>query len=222
MNPISRNLQALISERDLKQSTLAKVAGVSEGSVSGWLVGRVVPRTKPLEAIARYYSLSMDDLTSERAGLYAKAHGLTDAPTGAVAAPAPRSATAPLLGRVHAGDAAEPDVLDEAVSLPYEVWERHPNGYFLEVEGTCMSRVYPEGCHVYVDPDKPPQNGSVAVVSIDGADYVMRRMYRGSSSLLLVADSYDGPWEDIVVSGEGHEVDLVGTVVWFQPREELP
>lgn len=221
MNAVSRNLRELVESRELKQSALAGVAGVSEGSVSGWLSGRNQPRTTPLERIASYYMVSMDDLTSERHGLYAQAHGLTDAPAGAIAPnPEPRSAHAPLLGRVHAGDAQEPDVLDGAVPIPFEVRERHPRGYFLEVEGGCMSRVYPEGCLVYVDPDKRPQNGSVAVVSIDGADFVMRRMYRGSSSMMLVADSYEGGYDDIIVT-EGHQVDLVGTVVWYQPRKEL-
>lgn len=219
MDAILRNLRTLIDQRGLKQSAIAKVAGVSEGSVSGWLSGRAIPRTKPLERIADYYRITMDDLVSESAGLYAKAHGLTDAPPNALAVAEPRRAYAPLLGRVHAGDACEPDVLDSEVPLPYEVWERHPQAYFLEVEGTCMDRVYPAGCMVLVDPSQTPQNGHIAVVSIDGADYVMRRLYVGSSALMLVAESY-GSWDDIVVQGD-HEVRFVGTVVWYQPCREL-
>lgn len=221
MTAVSKNLRTLKEQRDTTQSAIASVAGASVGAVSKWFNGEKMPRTKYLEAIADYYCVSLDDLTSERDGLYAQAHGLASAPAGAVAPPEPRRATAPLLGRVHAGAAGEPDVLDDAVSLPYEVWERHRRAYFLEVEGSCMSRVYPEGCHVLVDPDKTPQNGSVAVVSIDGADYVMRKLYRCSTSLMLVADSYEDGWEDIIVSGDDHEVEMVGTVVWFQPREEL-
>lgn len=221
MSATARNLQTLKAQRDTTQSAIASVAGASVGAVSKWFSGEKEPRRKYLDAIASYYLVSIDDLTSERHGLYAQAHGLTDAPDGAIAPnPEPRSAHAPMLGRVHAGDAQEPDVLDGAVPIPFEVRERHPRGYFLEVEGGCMSRVYPEGCLVYVDPDKQPQNGSVVVVRIDGADFVMRRMYRGSSSMMLVADSYEGGYDDIIVT-EGHEVELVGTVVWFQPRKEL-
>jgi repressor LexA len=221
MDAFPKNVRALISSADITQQAFADSIGVSLTTVNGWLKRGVQPKRFNLDSICGEYGVSHNDLLSDSDGLYAKAHGLASAPAGAVAPPPPRMATAPLLGRVHAGDAGEPDVLDDAVSLPYEVWERHKRAYFLEVEGTCMSRVYPEGCHVLVDPDRAPQNGSVAVVSIDGADYVMRKLYRGSTSLMLVADSYDDGWDDIIVSGDDHSVEVVGTVVWYQPREEF-
>ena len=133
-----------------------------------------------------------------------------------------RQAYAPLLGRVHAGDACEPDVIDDRIPIPYEVRSAHPHGYFLEVEGNCMSRVYPEGCHIYIDPCRQPVNGSVAVVSIDGADYVMRRLYNTGRTIVLSPDSWDDSYEDIVITGEDERtVEYVGTVVWFQPAEEM-
>ncbi len=113
-------------------------------------------------------------------------------------------------------------MLDERISLPYEVWERHPEGYFLQVEGQCMSRVYPEGCFILVDPTASPANGSIAVVSIDGADYVMRRLYRGASVVVLSPESWEEGYEDIVIDDpEAHTVEFVGVVVWFQPSEEM-
>lgn len=85
-----------------------------------------------------------------------------------------------------------------------------------------MSRVYPEGCLILIDPDRRPQTGSVAVVSIDGADFVMRRLYKGATTLVLSPDSYCDDYEDIVIRADGgHVVEFVGTVVWFQPSEEL-
>lgn len=44
--------------------------------------------------------------------------------------------------------AQEPEVLDDRVPLPYEVLQHHKRAYFLEVEGDCMSRVYPELCRM--------------------------------------------------------------------------
>jgi repressor LexA len=131
-------------------------------------------------------------------------------------------AYAPLLGRVHAGDAQEPDILDERIPLPAEVYDAHPSSYFLQVEGNCMSRVYPEGCHILIDPEQEPQNGSIAVVSIDGADYVMRRLYRGATTLVLSPDSWDDGFEDIVIKDtDEHTVEFHGTVVWFQSSKEM-
>lgn len=140
---------------------------------------------------------------------------------GAITPTEPRKACLPLLGKVHAGDAQEPQVLDERISLPYEVWERHRDGYFLQVEGQCMSKIYPEGSYILIDPMQRPVNGSIAVVSIDGADYVMRRLYKGSSVLVLSPDSWEEGYDDIVIAGDDHTVEFVGSVVWFQASGEL-
>mgnify|MGYP000730157671 CR=1 FL=1 len=69
---------------------------------------------------------------------------------------------------------------------------------------------------------RKPRNGSVAAVSIDGADYVMRRLCNTGRIIVLSPDSWDDSYEDIVITGEGERtVEYVGTVVWFQPAEEM-
>ena len=197
----------------MTQEEFGKIAGVSAMAVSQWENDRSVPRMGAVEAIASHLRISKGEMLDDPAKPPANA---------LLPNPAPRKAYAPLLGRVHAGDAQEPEILDEKIPIPYEVWEGHKRGYFLEVEGTCMSRVYPEGCYIYIDPEKSPQNGSVAVVSIDGADYVMRRLYRTPQTVVLSPDSWEGGYEDIVITAVGeHTVEYVGTVVWFQPAEEM-
>lgn len=177
-------------------------------------------RKEPLDRICKHFGLSEDDLLSSSVGLAAKEHGYTV--PGAIPAVPSDVAYAPLLGRVHAGDAQEPDVLDDRIPLPAEVYDSHPRAYFLQVEGQCMSRVYPEGCHILIDPEQEPANGSIAVVSIDGADYVMRRLYRGADTLVLSPDSWEDGFTDIVVrDGDGHSVEFHGTVVWFQSSREM-
>ena len=129
----------------------------------------------------------------------------------------------PLLGRVHAGKPVEPDAFDgETILVPQFLIDSDPDCYALESEGDCMDKVYPEGCVIVVSPNKQPQNGSVAVVSIDGADYVMRRMYRTQNTLVLSPDSHNSEHRDIVItSDEKHTVEFGGKVVWFQAREEM-
>ena len=95
-------------------------------------------------------------------------------------------------------------------------------GYFLQVEGDCMDNVYPEGCYILIDPEQRPSNGSIAVVSIDGADYVMRRLYRGANTLILSPDSHNAEYEDMVFAATTeHTVEFHGTVVWFQASKEM-
>ena len=218
---IPKNIDALLVKFDLKPESLARIAGVSTATVSRWRTGQTDNiRKANLERICERLELSPDDILSSSVGLAAKEHGRV--PSCAKLPSEPRPAYAPLLGRVHAGDACEPDVIDDRIPIPYEVRSAHPDGYFLEVEGNCMSRVYPEGCHIYIDPRQQPRNGSVAVVSIDGADYVMRRLYNTGRTIVLSPDSWDDSYEDIVITGEDERtVEYVGTVVWFQPAEEM-
>ena len=210
---IGSNIRRIRVARDLTQEEFGKIAGVSAMAVSQWENDRAVPRMGAVQAIADHFGLNKGEIIDDEP---------TDLPDGAMLPSDARPAYAPLLGRVHAGDACEPDVIDDRIPIPYEVREAHPRGYFLEVEGQCMSRVYPEGCHIYIDPAQQPRNGSVAVVSIDGADYVMRRLYNTGRTVVLSPDSWDDCYEDIVITGEdGRTVEYVGTVVWFQPSEEM-
>ena len=210
---IGSNIRRIRVARDLTQEEFGKIAGVSAMAVSQWENDRAVPRMGAVQAIADHFGLNKGEIIDDEP---------TDLPDGAMLPSGARPAYAPLLGRVHAGDACEPDVIDDRIPIPYEVREAHPRGYFLEVEGGCMSRVYPEGCHIYIDPAQQPRNGSVAVVSIDGADYVMRRLYNTGRTVVLSPDSWDDCYEDIVITGEDERtVEYVGTVVWFQPAEEM-
>lgn len=209
---IAANIKRLRESHHMTQGEFGKIAGVSSMAVSQWENGRAVPRMGAVEDLATFFGVPKGEIIDDD----------TKRVPGAITPPEPRKAYLPLLGKVHAGDAQEPQVLDERISLPYEVWERHRDGYFLQVEGQCMSRVYPEGSYILIDPARRPANGSIAVVSIDGADYVMRRLYRGANVLVLSPDSFDDCYTDIVVDDPAaHTVEFVGTVVWFQPSAEM-
>ena len=209
---LAENIRKFRTDADLTQAKLADLVGVTRATVTQWETGWSQPRMGAVEKLSKVLGVSMSELVDG---------GNIKRVPGAITPPEPRKAYLPLLGKVHAGDAQEPQVLDERISLPYEVWERHRDGYFLQVEGQCMSKIYPEGSYILIDPAQRPVNGSIAVVSIDGADYVMRRLYKGSSVLVLSPDSWEEGYDDIVIAGDDHTVEFVGSVVWFQASGEL-
>ena len=217
-----KNFRAFIENSGMRQQDVADALGITLTALSGWLNRGTQPRAAMFEKIKEVYGLTDDDLFSERSGLYAKIHGLTEAPAGTIAPSHSKPAFLPLMGRVHAGEPQDPDVMEGVVELPDSVAKNHPRGYFLEVEGDCMNLVYPEGCLILIDPEQQPADGSVAAVAIDGADYVMRRLKRGSSSMMLCPESTNPEHRDIIISeGDGRTVSLVGTVVWYQPAKEM-
>ena len=201
----------------LTQEELGKKIGVGKSSVSMWESGANPPSGKSLRALADALNVSVAYLLGE-----SESPRYTILPGAITPKPSEETAFLPLLGRVHAGDAQDPDILDDKIELPLSVAKRHPRGYFLKVEGNCMSKVYPEGCFILIDPMLEPTNGSIAVFSINGADYVMRKLYRGANTLILSPDSYEDGYEDIVIANsDDYEVKFVGTVVWFQAAKEL-
>lgn len=218
-----RNIKALRDKEGVTQTELADILEITQTTVSNWETGGKQPRSKDLVSrICDTFSVTKQDLYGFNDGLYAKLHGLTDAPAGAIAAKASNAAFLPLRGKVHAGDPQDPENLDGMVELPASVAANHPHAYFLEVMGDCMDKVYPDGCLILVDPDRMPADGSIAAVSIDGTDYVMRRLHKGASSMMLSPESTNPEHRDIVITQEdGRTVSLVGTVVWYQPKKEL-
>ncbi len=205
------NIRRLREQRGLTQEQLGKMVDVSRSTITQWERGWTTPRMGNVQLLAGALGVSTADIIADELP-----------PSNAIKPATPKPAYAPLLGRVHAGKAQEPDVLQDAVPVPYEIIKSHPQGYFLQVEGDCMDNVYPEGCYILIDPEQRPSNGSIAVVSIDGADYVMRRLYRGANTLILSPDSHNADHEDMVFgAATEHTVEFHGTVVWFQSSKEM-
>lgn len=205
------NIKRLREQHGLTQEQLGKMVDVSRSTITQWERGWTTPRMGNVQLLAGALGVSTADIIADELP-----------PSNAIKPTTAKPAYAPLLGRVHAGKAQEPDVLQDAVPVPYEIIKRHPQGYFLQVEGDCMDNVYPEGCYILIDPEQCPSNGSIAVVSIDGADYVMRRLYRGANTLILSPDSSNAEHVDMVFAATTeHTVEFHGTVVWFQSSKEM-
>lgn len=205
------NIKRLREQHGLTQEQLGKMVDVSRSTITQWERGWTTPRMGNVQLLAGALGVSTADIIADELP-----------PSNAIKPTTAKPAYAPLLGRVHAGKAQEPDVLQDAVPVPYEIIKRHPQGYFLQVEGDCMDNVYPEGCYILIDPEQRPSNGSIAVVSIDEADYVMRRLYRGANTLILSPDSSNAEHVDMVFgAATEHTVEFHGTVVWFQASKEL-
>lgn len=208
---ISQNIKRLRKQAGMTQVELAEKLDVARSTITQWETGRSSPRMGMVQKLAGVFGVTSAEMLAEP----------TDLPDGAMPV-VPSSATVPLLtiGRVHAGAMTDEEEVAHRVEVPASVCENHPRAFALEVEGDCMDRVIPEGSHVLVDPDREPGNGSIAVVETESYRAVMRRWYRGSSTLMLTADSHVEQ-EDMVFGPEDGPVRVVGTVVWWQAPAEM-
>lgn len=224
---IRQNIIKLRELFDITQEQLADIAGVSRGAVSQWEGGFSEPRMGSIQKIADHFHISKSNIIEDDGMEYIdpvtkRPTGNPLLPNGAIPVYSSGEATVPLLtlGRVHAGALTDEEEAESRVEVPASVCSRHPRAFALVVEGTCMDRVIPEGAHVLVDPDREPQNGSIAVVETEAYQAVMRRWYRGNNTLMLAADSHEEQ-DDMVFGMDDGPVRVIGTVVWWQAPEEM-
>lgn len=209
---VRENIVELRRRYGITQEELAKIAGVSRGAVSQWEGGFSEPRMGAIQRIADHYGLLKSNII-EDGGM------MTHLPANAIPVRG-TSAMVPVrvLGRTHAGERMDEHESDYEAEFPGGVVSRHPRCFALKVEGDCMNRRYPDGCHVLVDPDTEPSNGRAVVAEFEDGRSVLRCYYRGQSSLMLTADSFS-EYEDIILTGDD-PVRLIGVVVWFQADKE--
>lgn len=210
---IGSNIRRIRNAHGLTQDEFGKIADVSSMAVSQWENDRAVPRMGAVQAIADYFGINKGEIIDD------EPEG-SSVPSGAMPVRG-TSAMVPLrvLGATHAGERMDEDESDYMVEFPQSVAERHPGCFALRVEGDCMNRRYPEGCHIMVDPNMEPRNGSAVVAEFEDGHSVLRNYLRGSSTLMLTADSF-AEHEDIIVTLDDPPVRTVGVVVWYQADKE--
>lgn len=167
-------------------------------AVAKWEHG-TVPRLAALRQLAKLYGCTIGDM-------------LDEALDG-------RSAFLPLVASAHMG-AFDSDEADRMVEVPASVAANHPHGKVLHGIGSCMNRRLPEDAVLVVDPDMEPRSGSI-VVAERGGQLMVRLFSRGSSTLMLAADSWSSEFEDIIVRPEDDPVAILGVVVWWQAYEDV-
>lgn len=210
---IGSNIRRLRERNSLTQEEFGKIAGVSSMAVSQWENDRAVPRMGAVQLLADHFNISKGEIIDDE---------VPPTTIGAIPVYSSGEATVPLrsLGRVHAGALTDEEEAELRVEVPASVLAAHPRAFALVVEGNCMDRVIPEGAHVLVDPDREPRNGSIVVAETEAYQAVMRRWYRGSSTLMLSADSYEDQ-QDLIFGPDDGPVRVVGAVVWYQAPEEM-
>ncbi len=213
---IANNIFAIRNHFGHTQEDFAKLLGVSQTTVSNWETSGHSVSNRNIKTIMDKLPVTRDDIVSETNGFSKRinysnpsyipgAHPVRGTPT----------VRARRVGRVHAGPAGTPDVYedeDDFVEIPQSYFDIDPECVVVDFEGDCMLPDFGDATSLVVSPNSPFGNGSIVIASIDGADYVVRRMEQTARELRLKASN--PAYDDIIISrDEDHEVDYKGKVL---------
>ena len=196
------NLKQIRKAAGKTQQQTADDLDVPIDTYRGWEQLRHYPSPDMAIAIADYFDTQVDNLL-----------GRTPLPPNAIPAGAGSTATAPLYGRIAAGEALEMIEDYESVQLPNFVRERYPNGFFLEVTGDSMDLVISDGAYAYIDPDATYRDGDVVAVNINGYDATLKRYSKSASGVTLLPSSTNPEHEPQPIKSE--KARILGKMVWM-------
>lgn len=209
------NLKALMGLENVSQAEIARRSNIEKQTVSSWMRGVSFPSAKNIKSLTEAFGLSTDDLLSNECGLASRAN---DTCARHAYEYAVMSTTAPVYGRIAAGDPLEMivDHGEEAYLHP-DIAQRHPDGFFLTVSGDSMDRIMPDGSLAFVDPHAVVANGDVAAITVNGDDATIKRIFFAGDTIVLHPESSNARHRDRSIDSNDPDapaVRVIGKVVW--------
>lgn len=221
---IRENIIKLRKIWNVTQDELGEIAGVTRGAVSQWEGGFSEPRMGAIQRMADYFNIRKSNIIEEGGMDLIDPVTKKQRPTELdhVAYSVVGSVEVPILGKVHAGELMEHDEVEDTTRIPDFVAAQSPNVFVVHSEGDCMDKDFSVNDDLVVNPDKEPTNGSVVIAFLDGAEYIVRRLFRTAQTLILSPNSHNPEYKDIVITADSDTtVEIGGVVIWNQARRLL-
>ena len=179
MKTISERIKEGMVLRNLKQTDLVAITGISKGALSSYISGRYVPKQNNIYLIAKALNVNEawlmgSDVPSERSYNHSKKRIVIN-----------------VLGRVAAGlpiEAMENIIDTEEIS---EEMARTGEFFGLQIHGDCMEPRMYEGDVVIVRKQEDAESGDIVIAMVNGNDATCKRLmkYAGGISLISLNSS---------------------------------
>nr|DAG49945.1 MAG TPA: hypothetical protein [Bacteriophage sp.] len=214
---LADRLKAVMAEKEIGVSDLAKLSGVDKAAISRYLKGAYLPKQHNLSKLSRVLRVDEGWLIS---GVLQKNSPYDNAPITATAFRYPFIPTEISAGKLESVEASTDLPYITVPNVLLGKYARRKDLYFMRVNGESMNRVIPNHSLVaVVSPvDKCAlNNGDIVVASNNGA-YAIKRFINDleNKRIILRPDSSDIAFSDIVIPYESADnLQIFGKVVIY-------
>lgn len=198
---IADNIKKYRKLNKMTQQQLGDLLGVHFTTVSSWEKGHNKPLMDKASKMAQIWGIKVSDI-------------IGDSPVQKkVATPAFKE----LKGIVAAGSPLEMFEVPEMVSVPYEIDQKYPNAYLLEIRGDSMNKLFIEGTYVLIDPCDKLENGEIGVVRVNHTEATLKRFFKVGETIMLQPESTNSDHQNQMydcTKGECDSISILGKLVW--------
>lgn len=177
---ISERLCQLRADKDLTQSQLAKIAGVSDKAISAWELGTRDPKLKFIRNICNHFGIDINsfiDESSENYQMVLPANMYHLEPMDKI----------PLLGRIACG---EPILAEENIEDYIDLPRQIRADFALTCRGDSMINAgIRDGDIVYIRKQEQVENGQIVAVRIGDEEATLKRFFYDGECVRLAPEN---------------------------------
>lgn len=179
---MSEKLTRLRNEKKLTQQDIAKIAGVSDKTVSTWENESRSPKLSSINKICDYFGLDLKLFIDEDSDEYMPVAKL---PKNAI--PYEARHVAPVVGSIPAGyPALASEDIEGYLDIPYSNAEDY---FFLRVNGDSMEPKLSTGDLVLIRKQHTAENGQIVAARVNGDEATLKRYKRNGDTVLLLPEN---------------------------------
>ena len=207
-----KKLKALRTSMNLTQEGLAKTLNTkygtnfNKGMISKWENDKEEPRIDSVRYIADFFGMSLDEilgLKNNELSMYEVVNNdfsnITNIPiVGTIAAGQPILAAQNIEGYMP--------ILSSFIN-------KYKEYFYLRVKGNSMNLEFPDGSYVLVERTSEVENGSIAVVLVNGYEATVKKVSINKNIITLIPMSNDPSYQPQIYDITKDEVNIIGKVV---------
>lgn len=202
---ISKKIYALRNNYNLTQTEFAKIAGVSDKSVSAWENGSRDPKVKPIQRICDHFGIDINSFIDKDNDTYKP-----DLPNNVV--PIENFRKVPLIGTIACGT---PILAEENIEGYIDAPGHIHADYALTCKGNSMINAgIKDGDIVYIHKQETVENGQIAAVMVGQDEATLKRFYADNGVVTLNAENPAYPPKTFV-GEEAAQIHVLGLAVAF-------